>query len=111
MPRFFCAESVRQHSQFELDARGAQHVRVLRLREGEAITLFDGSGGETPATLTRIDKRSVEVTTDGHVAVERELDRQITIYAALIANDRMDWMIQKACELGVSSIRDRKSVV
>ena len=105
MPRFFCAEPVQQNSQFELDTRVAQHVRVLRLREGEAITLFDGSGGETPATLTRIDKRSVEVTTDEHVAVERELDRQITIYAALIANDRMDWMIQKACELGVSSIR------
>ena len=105
MPRFFCAEPVQQHSQFELDTRVAQHVRVLRLREGDAITLFDGSGGETPAMLTRIDKRSVEVTTDGHVAVQRELDRQITIYAALIANDRMDWMIQKACELGVSSIR------
>ena len=105
MPRFFCAEPVQQNSQFELDTRVAQHVRVLRLREGEAVRLFDGGGGETPATLTRVDKRSVEVTTDEHVAVERELDRQITIYAALIANDRMDWMIQKACELGVSSIR------
>ena len=67
--------------------------------------LFDGSGGETPATLTRIDKRAVEVTTGTHIAIERELERQITIYAALIANDRMDWMIQKACELGVSTIR------
>ena len=105
MPRFFCAEPIRQNSQFELDARVAQHVRVLRLREGEAITLFDGSGGETPATLTRIDKRSVEVTADLHLTIERESGRQITIYAALIANDRMDWMIQKACELGVSSIR------
>ncbi len=104
MPRFFCAEPVQQNAQFELDVSAAQHVRVLRLREGEAITLFDGSGGETPATLMRIDKRCVEVTTSEHHAVERESDRQITIYAALIANDRMDWMIQKACELGVSSI-------
>ncbi len=104
MPRFFCAEPVRQSTQFELDARVAQHVRVLRLREGEAITLFDGSGGETPATLTHIDKRGVAVTTGERINVERESDRQITIYAALIANDRMDWMIQKACELGVSTI-------
>ena len=104
MPRFFCAESIQQNTQFELDTRVAQHVRVLRLREGEAITLFDGSGGETPATLTRIDKRSVEVTTREHITIERESDRQITIYAALIANERMDWMIQKACELGVSTI-------
>ncbi len=105
MPRFFCAEPIQQQVQFELDARVAQHVRVLRLREGEAITLFDGSGGETPATLTRLDKRSAEVTTGTHVNIERESHRQIVIYAALIANDRMDWMIQKACELGVSAIR------
>ena len=105
MPRFFCSEPVQQNAQFELDARVAQHVRVLRLREGEAITLFDGSGGETEGTLTRIDKRSVVVTASEHLNIERESERQITICAALIANDRMDWMIQKACELGVSSIR------
>ena len=104
MPRFFCAEPIRQNAQFEVDARVAQHVRVLRLREGEAITLFDGSGGETQATIARIDKRSVEITSGEQLAVERELARQVTIYAALIANDRMDWMIQKACELGVSAI-------
>ena len=105
MPRFFSTDPIQQNASFELDARVAQHVRVLRLREGEAIMLFDGSGGETPATLTRIDKRAAEVTTGTHIAIERELERQITIYAALIANDRMDWMIQKACELGVSTIR------
>ena len=60
---------------------------------------------KTPATLTRIDKRSVDVTTGEHFTIERESDRNVTIYAALIANDRMDWMIQKACELGVSAIR------
>ncbi len=105
MPRFFCAEPVQQSTKFELDPRLAQHVRVLRLREGEAITLFDGSGGETPATLTRIDRRRVEVSAGERIFIERESNRQITIYAALIANDRMDWMIQKACELGVSAIR------
>ncbi len=105
MPRFFCAEPVQQNAQFELDARVAQHVRVLRLREGEAVTLFDGRGGETEGTLTRIDKRSVEVTTGERLAVERELALQVTVHAALIANDRMDWMIQKACELGVAAIR------
>ena len=88
-----------------LDARVAQHVRVLRLREGETITLFDGSGGEVPATLEKIDKREVVVATTTHVAVERESIRSITLCAALIANDRMDWMIQKATELGVTAIQ------
>ena len=105
MPRFFCTYPIQQNASFELCAPVAQHVRVLRMREGEAITLFDGSGGETPATLTHIDKRSVAVTTVDHLAIERESDREVTIYAALIANDRMDWMIQKASELGVSAIR------
>lgn len=105
MPRFFCAEPIQQNTTFPLDARVAQHVRVLRLREGEAITLFDGSGGEVPATLQKIDKREVIVATTAHVAVERESPHAITLYPALIANDRMDWMIQKATELGVAVIQ------
>jgi 16S rRNA (uracil1498-N3)-methyltransferase len=105
MPRFFCAELVQRNATFALDTRVAQHVRVLRLREGEAVTLFDGSGGEVPATLEKIDKREVIVATAMHAAVERESDRNVTLYAALIANDRMDWMIQKATELGVAAIQ------
>jgi 16S rRNA (uracil1498-N3)-methyltransferase len=105
MPRFFCVESIQQNATFALDARVAQHVRVLRLREGEVITLFDGSGGEVPATLEKIDKREVLAATAAHVAVEREATHAIALYPALIANDRMDWMIQKATELGVAAIQ------
>jgi 16S rRNA (uracil1498-N3)-methyltransferase len=105
MPRFFCRTSVAPQSRFTLDPEVAQHVRVLRLREGDAVVLFDGNGGETPATLSSIGKREVEVTTTDHVAIEREATRAMTLYAALIANDRMDWMIQKAVELGVVAIQ------
>ena len=105
MPRFFLDTPILPHATFELDSRAAQHVRVLRLREGEAITLFNGTGGEVPATLSRIDKRTVEIATGEQVGVERESATRITLYAALIANDRMDWMIQKATELGVAAIQ------
>jgi len=105
MPRFFCAAPIQQNATFALDARVAQHVRVLRLREGDAITLFDGGGGEVPATLAKIDKREVIVATAAHVAVERGSPHAITLYPALIANDRMDWMVQKATELGVAAIQ------
>jgi 16S rRNA (uracil1498-N3)-methyltransferase len=105
MPRFFLDSPIPQNVTFELDARAAQHVRVLRLREGEAIVLFNGKGGEVPATLSRIDKRVVEIATGELVNVERENNTRITLYAALIANDRMDWMIQKATELGVATIQ------
>ena len=105
MPRFFCAEPVQPNATFALDTRIAQHVRVLRLREGEAITLFDGIGGEVPAVLTQIGKRDVLITTSAHVAVEREMQRGVTLYPSLIANDRFDWLVQKATELGVTAIQ------
>ena len=105
MPRFFSAEPIQHNATFALDARIAQHVRVLRLREGEAIVLFDGTGGEVPATLAQIGKRDVLATTAAHVAVERETQRSVTLYPSLIANDRFDWLVQKATELGVTAIQ------
>lgn len=105
MPRFFCSDAVLPDSTFALSHDIAQHVRVLRQREGDSIVLFDGQGGETPAIINTIGKREVAVTTAQHVAIERESARPVTLYAALIANDRMDWMIQKATELGVAAIQ------
>lgn len=90
---------------FALGARIAQHVSALRLREGEAIILFDGTGGEVPATLTHIGKREVLATTSAHVTVEREMQRSVTLYPSLIANDRLDWLVQKATELGATAIQ------
>lgn len=105
MPRFFCTEPIQSNATFAVDARIAQHVRVLRLREGDAITLFDGSGGEVPATLAQIGKRDVLAATSTHIAIEREMQRSVTLYPALIANDRIDWLVQKATELGVAVIQ------
>ena len=105
MPRFFSVEPIQPNATIALDARVAQHVRVLRLREGEAITLFDGTGGELAATLTQIGKRDVLVTTLAHVAIERETQRSVTLYPSLIANDRLDWLVQKATELGGAAIQ------
>ena len=105
MPRFFCTEPVQANATFAVDARIAQHVRVLRLREGDAITLFDGTGGEVPATLAQIGKRDVLATTSGRIAIEREMQRNVTLYPSLIANDRIDWLVQKATELGAAVIR------
>ncbi len=105
MPRFFSENPIIENALVETDVRIAQHVRVLRLREGELITMFDGSGGEIPATLIKIDKRIVEVQTAQRVAVDRELPLAITLFAGLIANDRFDWLIQKATELGVAAIQ------
>ncbi len=105
MPRFFSEQSVTENSRVTLDARVAQHVRVLRLRVGDAITLFDGTGGEVPATVIEIGKRDVIVETQARITVECELEFHITLCVGLIANDRFDWLIQKAVELGVAEIQ------
>ncbi len=105
MPRFFCEPRLAENTRFALDARAAQHVRVLRLREGDDIALFDGTGGEVSATLVEIGKRDVAVETKVRIAIERERSRHITLCVGLIANDRFDWLIQKAVELGVADIQ------
>jgi 16S rRNA (uracil1498-N3)-methyltransferase len=90
---------------FSLDERAAGHLRVLRLDEGEVVTLFDGQGGEFTATITNIAKREVQVNLLEHLAIERESPLAITLVQALATGDKMDWIIQKACELGASAIQ------
>jgi 16S rRNA (uracil1498-N3)-methyltransferase len=105
MPRFFCEQSIIDNTRFALDARAAQHVRVLRLREGDEVELFDGLGGEVPTIAVEIGKRDVIVETKTRIAIEREAKRNITLCTGLIASDRFDWLIQKAVELGVAEIQ------
>jgi 16S rRNA (uracil1498-N3)-methyltransferase len=105
MPRLFSVEVIRENAVFELDARAAQHVRALRLREHESVTLFDGAGGEVPAHIERIEKKSIVVASLQRISIEREASIKITLLPALIANDRFDWLIQKTTELGVDAIQ------
>ena len=89
----------------ELDEHAAHHaVRVLRLSRGDAITLFDGTGGEYAATLAGITKRSVTAAIDGFDAVERESPLRIALVQAVLAADAMDYAIRKAVELGAAAI-------
>lgn len=82
----------------------ARHLQVLRIATGELITLFDGSGGEIQATVRSIGKRDATVTLDNFDAVERESPLQITLVQALATADKMDLIVQKAVELGVTCI-------
>ncbi len=105
MPRFFSEIPIVEGARIVLDTRIAQHVRVVRLREADSITLFDGAGGEVPATIVEIGKRDIVAETAHRVLIERELARKLTLCVGLIANDRFDWLIQKATELGVAAIQ------
>ena len=108
-PRFFVATLLPRDSSFPaqivLAEKASAHIRVLRLSEGEGITLFDGNGGEFSATIAAIGKREVTLQLLAHHAVERESPLNITLVQALATGDKMDWIIQKATELGVTVIQ------
>jgi len=105
MPRFHCPLPLAPGVQLALPPTAARHVQVLRLQPGDAITLFDGRGGEYAATVTRMGRSEVDVDVGAHTAVEREADRPVHLIVGMPANERMDWLVEKATELGAASIR------
>jgi 16S rRNA (uracil1498-N3)-methyltransferase len=104
MPRFHCPTPLATGLVLSLPAGAARHVQVLRLQPGDVITLFNGEGGEFDASVIRMGRSDVEVEVGAHHAVEREAARAIHLLAGITANERMDWLVEKATELGVASI-------
>lgn len=104
MPRFHCPSALHSGATLSLPAATARHVQVLRLQPGGVITLFNGEGGEFEATVTRMGRSEVEVEVGAHHAIERELARAVHLVVAMPANDRMDWLVEKATELGATSL-------
>ncbi len=90
---------------FNLPAGAARHVQVRRLQPGDALVLFDGSGGEWQAEVTSIGRRDVCVRLTQHVSVQRELDVAVTLAVGMPANERMDALIEKATELGAAALQ------
>lgn len=83
----------------------ARHVQVLRLQPGDDLRLFNGQGGEWQASILRMGRSEVEVTLLAHVARDVEWTTPVTLIAGIPANDRFDWLVEKATELGVHCIQ------
>ena len=115
IPRFHVAAGLATGARLELPREAAHHAaRVLRLRVGEPLTLFDGTGGEYDAKIASIAPDHVTVTVGTHLANERESPLCVTLVQGIAGADRMDFIIQKAVELGVTAIQPvltSKSVV
>ncbi len=110
MPRFHCPAPLATGAEIDLPPGAARHVQVLRLQPGDGITLFHGGqsaddpGGEFDATVLRMGRSDVRVLVGTHHAIEREAPRAVHLLAGITANERMDWLVEKATELGVASI-------
>jgi 16S rRNA (uracil1498-N3)-methyltransferase len=104
-PRFFCPEGLLPDSDMPLPAAVAHHAeRVLRLAIGDEVILFDGAGGECAATLLALGKQPV-ARLGPRLAMERESPLAITLVQALASGDKMDWIVQKAVELGAVAVQ------
>jgi 16S rRNA (uracil1498-N3)-methyltransferase len=105
MPRIHCSTPLATGEVLALPAGAARHVQVLRLQPGDGVTLFDGRGGEHDAAVEHMGRSEVRVRVGEHRSVEREAAREVHLAVAMPANERMDWLVEKAAELGVASIQ------
>jgi len=104
MARFFCSLPLYTGETVSLPPSAARHVQVLRLQPGDGITLFNGEGGEFAATVTRMGRSDVAVAIGLHTPLEREAACAVHLWAGITANERMDWLVEKATELGAVSL-------
>jgi 16S rRNA (uracil1498-N3)-methyltransferase len=115
-PRFFCTGPLLPGTTIGLSSGATRHVQVLRLQPGDIITLFGGDrgdmqagcatiAGEFEATIAEIGRRAVQVVIGRHHPVDRELARELHLAIGMPANERMDWLVEKATELGVAVIQ------
>ena len=105
MPRFYCPAPLAKGQSLALPAGAARHVQVLRLQPGAAITLFNGQGGEFEAAVEQMGRSDVRVQVGAHLPLEREAPREVHLAVGMPANERMDWLVEKATELGAVGIQ------
>ena len=88
-----------------IEGDAANHItRVLRLERGNPLTLFDGRGGEHAAHIEEFRKGAVIVAVGERAAADRESRLSLTLAQGVSRGERMDWVVQKATELGVTRI-------
>lgn len=114
-PRLYCPDDLSRAVQIVLPDAAAHHVaRVLRLRTGDLVTLFDGSGGEYAASIHEVSKKEVMVDVGKFSDMERESPLRITLAQGLSVGDKMDDTLQKAVQLGIAAfapLETQKSIV
>jgi 16S rRNA (uracil1498-N3)-methyltransferase len=104
--RFFDPQRFQASRPAELGPHASHHIgKVLRMRPGDPLTLFNGEGGEWSATIEAVDKKAVTVLPDAFLDLDRAAPRPVTLGLPLIKGDRMDFAIQKAVEMGAAAIQ------
>ena len=105
MPRFYCQDTLTVGAVVALPDHVAHHLHVLRVEPGTPITLFNGEGGEYHATLASLERKRAQAEVKLFSPHEVELPYAVTLAQALPEGAKMDWIVEKAVELGATSIQ------
>jgi 16S rRNA (uracil1498-N3)-methyltransferase len=88
----------------DLDPDEAHHLtRVLRLKSGDALAVFDGKGGEWEATIESASREGVSLVVGAPRAGNVEPELRVTVFQALTRHEKIEWVLQKGTEIGVSA--------
>jgi 16S rRNA (uracil1498-N3)-methyltransferase len=106
IPRFYCPFPLRDAVQVRLAQDAAHHAaRVLRLRRGDDVVLFDGSGGEHAGSVHQVARDAMLIDVGKHYPDDRESSLRVCLAQALASGDKMDTILQKAVELSVAEFQ------
>ena len=105
MPRFFVNEPLAVGATAVLAGQDARHIAsALRMAVGDTLTLCDGAGTDYTATLTAIERERVTLAVSAATPTASEPSLAVTLYMGLPKGDKMEWIIQKCVELGVTAV-------
>ncbi len=104
MPRFYLADALQPGQNISLPENVIRHLHVLRVREGEEITLFNGNGHSYPTRLLSLAKRQAVAEVLSEQTVDNESPLAISLIQAVSSGERMDFTLQKSVEMGVTEI-------
>lgn len=105
-PRFYCPPPLPSGVTFELPPAAAHHAsRVLRLRIGDAVHVFDGEGREIQGVIFEISGKRVLLGKLETCTAVRESPLHVVLAQAMCSSEKMDWVVQKSTELGAAEIQ------
>ena len=105
IPRIYTQNALQENTLAELEPQASQHLsKVLRLKEGAPLIVFNGQGGEYQARIQTAGKKIVTVEVMKHKPGDNQSPLDIHLGIALSKGDRMDWVMQKATEIGITHV-------
>jgi 16S rRNA (uracil1498-N3)-methyltransferase len=105
MARFYVPQPRVEQGMLKVEGQEVKHIRkVLRLKEGDEITIFDGLGREFKGTIVEEELSTVVIRIENAYSSERDSPLEITLAQSILKGEKMDYLIQKATELGVKHI-------